>query len=52
MHELSRGDKHRSAAMIRIVLVVLLFFLSYAFVKAAHHVDPNAQPHAPMHDQK
>jgi hypothetical protein len=49
---LNRGDKHRNAAMVCIVLGVLLFFLSYAFVKAAHHVNPNAQPHAPMHDQK
>jgi hypothetical protein len=52
MHELNRSGKHGSAAMLYIILGVLVFFLSYVFVKAVHHVDPNAQPNAPMHDQR
>jgi hypothetical protein len=38
--------------MLYTVLAILVAVLSYAFFQAAHHVDPNAQPHAPLHDTK
>jgi hypothetical protein len=44
--------KHGSATMLYIGLAILLAVLSYVFVKAMHHDDPNAQPHAPLHDTK
>jgi hypothetical protein len=52
MHELNRSRKHGSATMLCVIVGVLVFFLSYALVKAVHHVDPNAQPNPPMHDQR
>jgi hypothetical protein len=44
--------KHGSATMLYIGLAILAILLSYVFVKAIHHADPNAQPHAPLHDTK
>lgn len=44
--------KHGSATMLYTVLAILVAVLSYAFFQAAHHVDPNARPHAPLHDTK
>jgi hypothetical protein len=44
--------KHGSATMLYIVLGILVILLSYVFVKALHHTDPNAEPHAPLHDTK
>jgi hypothetical protein len=38
--------------MLYIVLGILAILLSYVFVQATHHTDPNAQPHAPLHDTK
>jgi hypothetical protein len=44
--------KHGSATMLYFGLGILVILLSYVFVKAVHHTDPNAQPHAPLHDTK
>jgi hypothetical protein len=47
--------KHGSATMLYIGLGILLALLSYVFVQAVHHSDPsdpNAQPHAPLHETK
>jgi hypothetical protein len=38
--------------MLYIGLGILAILLSYAFVQATRHADPNAQPHAPLHDTK
>ena len=45
-------DKHGSATMLYIGLGILAILLSYVFVQATHHADPNTQPHAPLHDTK
>jgi hypothetical protein len=44
--------KHGSTTMLYIVLGILAILLSYVFVQATHHAEPNAQPHAPLHDTK
>ena len=44
--------KHGSATMLYIGLAILVAVLSYVFVNAMHRADPNAQPHAPLHDTK
>ena len=44
--------KHGSATMLYFGLGILVILLSYVFVKALHHADPNAQPHPPLHDTK
>jgi hypothetical protein len=38
--------------MLYIGLAILVALLSYVFVQSTHHADPNAQPHAPLHDTK
>jgi hypothetical protein len=38
--------------MLYFGLGILVILLSYVFVKALHHADPNAQPHPPLHDTK
>ena len=44
--------KHGSATMLYIGLGILAILLSYVFVQATHHADPNAEPHPPLHDTK
>jgi hypothetical protein len=36
--------------MLYIGLGILVAVLSYVFVQATHHADPNAEPHPPLHD--
>ena len=50
--QLNRTGKSGSATMLYIDLGILARLLSYIFVQAVHRVDPNAQPHAPLHDAK
>jgi hypothetical protein len=38
--------------MLFIIVGVLAFSVFYVFVQAVHHVDPNAQPRAPLHDPR
>jgi len=49
---LNGSGKRGSAAMLFIIIGVLGVSLSYVFVQAVHHVDPNAQPRAPLHDPR
>jgi hypothetical protein len=51
MDEINRG-KYRCAALLIVMFAVLVTLLSYVFVQATHRADPNAQPHAPLHDSK
>jgi hypothetical protein len=50
--QLNRSGKRGSATMLYLGLGILALLLSYIFVQAVHRVDPNAQPHAPLHDAK
>lgn len=52
MSGLNRSVKRGSAAMLFIIIGVLAVSLSYVFVQAVHHVAPNAQPRAPLHDPR
>jgi len=47
---LHQGSRRGSATMLYVGLGILVALLSYVFVQAVHHTDPNAQPHAPLHD--
>jgi len=51
MDETNRG-KYRCAALLIAMFAILLTLLSYAFVQGFHHADPNAHPHAPLHDPR
>jgi hypothetical protein len=48
----NKSGKRICAAMLFIVIGTLAVSLSYVSLKALHHADPNAQPHAPLHDPK
>ena len=50
--QLNRTGKRGSATMLYLGLGILALLLSYIFVQAVHRVDPNAQPHAPLHAGK
>src|ERR1700730_1747615 len=50
--DVNRSGKRSSAAMLCIGLGILAVLMSYVFVQAVHHVEPNAQPHAPLPDRK
>ena len=50
--QLNRSGKRGSATLLYISLGILALLLSYIFIQAIHRVDPNAQPHAPLHDTK
>ncbi len=52
MHDLTQGGKHGSPTMLYIGLGILTVLLSYVFVQAVHHSDPNAGPAAPLHDPR
>jgi hypothetical protein len=51
MDEINRG-KYRCTALLIIMFAILVTLLSYVFMQATHHSEPNAQPHAPLHDMK
>jgi hypothetical protein len=38
-------------AMMYIIIALVLFSMSFVFLKAVHHPEPT-QPRAPMHDSK
>jgi hypothetical protein len=48
----NKSGKRICAAMLFIVIGILAISLSYVSLKALHRADPNAQPHAPLHDPK
>jgi hypothetical protein len=45
------GGGQRSGVMIYIAIAILIVFMSYFFVKALQHSDPQ-QPRALLHDSK
>ncbi len=52
MNGLNPSGKRGSVAMLLIIIGVLAVSVSYVFLQAVHHVDPNAQPRAPLHDPR